>query len=36
MADYTHSPYRFQIEGTHFTMICTFDKSHTRAAEHEK
>ncbi len=30
MAYYTYSPYRFTIEGTHFTVICTFDKSHKR------
>jgi hypothetical protein len=36
MADYTHSPYRFQIEGTNFTVICTFDKSHTREVLYEK
>ena len=30
VAYYALSPYRFQIERDKFTVICTFDKSHTR------
>jgi hypothetical protein len=30
VAYYTSSPYRFQIESNNFTVICTFDKTHTQ------
>jgi len=29
VAYYTSSPYRFQVKSNKFTVICTFDKSHT-------
>ena len=30
VARYTSSPYRFHVEGNKFTVICTFDKTHSR------
>jgi hypothetical protein len=30
VAYYTSSPYRFQVECNKFTVVCTFDKAHTR------
>ena len=30
VAYYASSPYRFRIEGSNFTVICSFDKEHTR------
>ena len=29
MTHYTHSPYRFKIESTNFSVTCNFDKSHS-------
>jgi hypothetical protein len=30
VAYYASSPYRFQVESNKFTVICTFDKTHSR------
>ena len=35
-AYYTHSPYRFRLDGTNFAVVCTLDTSHTHRDEYEK